>query len=148
MINNNSKAPYYFRVSMILVGFAVFITMLYVAKEIILPLIYALLIAVLLNPFVNYLQRKRINRVIAIIITELATLIALGILIYFILSQVSQFTAELPQLKTKFDDLVNMVVTWASSTFHVSTTQVQNYLNESKNDALDNTGTMVSKTLL
>src|SRR4030095_5618314 len=138
MTNNNSSGPFYFRITLILLGFGALVALMYFGKEIILPLIYALLIAILLNPLVNYLNSKRINRVIAILISEITTLLLIGVLIYFISSQISQFSEELPQLKTKFNDLINMIVTWASSTFHVSTTQVKNYINDSKSDALDN----------
>ncbi len=146
--HGNSQAPFYFKTSIILIGFAVFISILYVGKEIILPLVYALLIAILLNPAVNYLHSKGINRVIAIVVSEIVTLAVLGGIIYFIAWQLSDFTAELPQLTTRFNEFLDMLTAFIASHFHVSADDVKNYLTEWKNQMLDNSGTVFGKTLI
>jgi predicted PurR-regulated permease PerM len=63
------KFPFYAKASFFFIGVFAFISMLYIGRAIILPLIFAIIIAIVLHPVVNLLTRFKINRVVAIIIT-------------------------------------------------------------------------------
>ena len=60
--------------------------MLYIARSIIVPLVFATIIAILLHPVVNFFVRIRINRVVAIVITlflTISVIVAFGGFLYF-----------------------------------------------------------------
>ena len=65
------KFPFYIKFALISIGAFAFFYSLYIGQQIILPLIYATIIAILLNPFVNFLVRQKINRIVAITVAVL-----------------------------------------------------------------------------
>ena len=121
--------------------------MLYIGQDIILPLIFALILAILLNPFVNYLQRKKLNRILAILVAVfLIFIFSLGIA-YFISSQLSMFAHSLPQLKSKFNSLITEMVRWVSLTFNVSITNINEWLATQKSESINNSTAVIGQTL-
>ena len=107
MIENNSSLPLSVRLSQIILGIIAVFFILYIGQEIILPLLFALIIAILLNPFVNFLERKNCNRIVAIFITVFIALLSILALLYFIGSQAAMFTDALPQLKQKLVEIIS-----------------------------------------
>ena len=83
-MENKSFVSFYIAVSQILVGIVAFVFIRYIGKAILLPILFAIIIAILLNPLVNFLNRKGIHRVLAIFIALLITIIVTGGLVYFI----------------------------------------------------------------
>ena len=71
MISKESILPFYVKAGIFFVGFSALLAILYIAQGIIIPLVFSLIVAILLNPIVVLLVRCRINRVLAIIITLL-----------------------------------------------------------------------------
>jgi predicted PurR-regulated permease PerM len=134
--------PIYIKISQISLGIVAFTFVMYAGQEIILPLIFSIIIAILLNPLVNYLQHKGCNRVIAISIAVFLTFLVTVSLLYFIISQFSMFSDALPQLKGKFNSLVDDIVKWISQTFNVSTKNVKDWIARQQSESL-NSGTMV-----
>src|SRR5438874_1301152 len=115
------KIPAYLRLTLILLGGIAFFYIMYVGREIIIPIAYATMLAILLNPVVNFLFRFKINRVVAILLVLLAVIILLAALCYVIGSQASMFTDTFPQLKGRLILLVQDVFAWVSRTFNIST---------------------------
>ena len=101
------KLPFYAKASLTFIGLISLITALYIGSHIIVPIIYSTIIAIVLSPLVLYWERKRMNRVWAII-TSLV-LVLLGGLIFLGLfsSQLSMFTETFPKLLDKFSETLN-----------------------------------------
>lgn len=66
MDNTNNKLSIYLKLSQIIMGLISFFFLLYIGGDIIVPLIFSTIIAILLNPFVNFLTKIKCNRVVAI----------------------------------------------------------------------------------
>jgi predicted PurR-regulated permease PerM len=140
------ELPFYLRMSQLLIGIVAFFYILYIGQGIIVPLIFSLVIAILLNPFVNFLERK-LHRVIAIAISViLAAIIILGLLI-FIGSQATMFSDSFPMLKQKFTELLSDGIQWVAGTFNVSTTQIQAWIANIKNEGISNSTGVIGQTL-
>lgn len=114
------KYPFFFRSTVTLFGIMLFIYMLYVLRGIMVPLAFALMIAILLNPLVNILTKKRINRILAIIISLLAAILFVVGLMYFISSQLAKFSENMPMLEQKFSTLFHSLQVWLQQTFSLS----------------------------
>ena len=69
MTNEDLKLPNYAKASFFFMGFCALIAILYVARGIIVPVIFAVIIAIVLHPLVSYFTRIKINRVVAILIS-------------------------------------------------------------------------------
>ena len=147
MIKNESSLPFYVKHAQIIIGLIGLTFILYVGQEIIIPLLFSLIIAILLNPIVNFLIRKGCNNMVAISITVLiATIVVLG-LVYFIGTQLSLLSESLPLLKQKFHTMLNDVVVWISQNFNTSTTKVNNWIETQKEQSMSNSTAVIGQTV-
>jgi len=122
---DEKEYPFYIKAPVILIGLFFFFYILKIIAAVAIPFAFAGLIAILLNPFFNRLDR-RLPRVVAILLTLLiatAVVVALG---YFLSSQIANFSQSLPSLKEKMTHLLSEVQTWMRAHLGVSVaTQVE-----------------------
>jgi len=127
--------PFYIKSTVVLLGLTLFCIALFTLKEILAPIAFSMIIAILLNPLVNKMQNKGINKVVAISLSlALAFILVAGIL-YFISSQVMNFGDNLPALKVKFNEHLGQLQQWLSSNFNVSVEKQQQALDEALNNS-------------
>jgi predicted PurR-regulated permease PerM len=67
VINKEFILPLYLKTVLVIIGLMAFVFILYIAQNILIPIIFATILAVVLHPAVNLLIRFRINRIGAII---------------------------------------------------------------------------------
>lgn len=143
----NFKPPFYIRFALASIGVFAFFYGLYIGQAIILPLIFATIIAVLLNPLVNYLVRKKINRVVAISFTVLTAVFITTMLFYVISVQLSQFTETYPALETRFSETSNLVIRWISESFNIRTSKINSWIKLTQSEVINNLGGAIGQTL-
>ncbi|MBL7919355.1 MAG: AI-2E family transporter [Bacteroidia bacterium] len=144
MTNN---IPNYFKVSVIILGLLGFFFILWIGQSILIPLTFAGIISILLNPVVNFFIGKCINRVVSISIAITLLVIVVTAIMLFIGSQVSMFSDSWPQLKTKFNELLNEGLRWVSQTFNIGKSKVNAWINERKAESLNSAGGMIGDTV-
>lgn len=142
------KFPAYFKITHILLGLIAFFYILYAGQEILKPLTFALILAILLNPLTVFFQRIGMGRVLSIVVSVLLLCIMVAGILFFIGSQVSMFREALPELQRKFLVLSQRVMTWAADTFDVPKERVVEWINEQKSVGLSGAGDVVGTTLL
>jgi predicted PurR-regulated permease PerM len=132
------KIPFYAKAALIFICIFFFVYSIYIAQEIILPLVFAGLISILLNPAVNYLICKNIGKIISIsIVVVLATLVVIGA-IYLISSQLAVLRDTLPGLRTKFNTMNVQFVNWVSENLNIPETRINSWISESENKLMNN----------
>ena len=127
--------PFYFKVTIILFGFVLFVYSMATLKDILVPFSFALIIAILLNPLVNQFQRKGVGKIFAIIFSMLIALLVFGGIMYFISSQVIGLSENFPVLKAKFFELLKQLQMWVSSNFDISIAKQVDLINEALNSS-------------
>ncbi len=148
MAEKEFKIPQFAKVSIFLVGLFALFTILYIGRNIIVPLVFAIIVSILLHPVVNFFVRKKINRVIAIMITIVLAflcIIALGGLIF---SQASRFSESWPALVNKFTLLINHSITWASGYFDINAQQIHEWITKTKGELINSISASLGKTLV
>ncbi len=145
-MNNRAETPLYLSMSQLILGIIAFFYLLYIGQDIIVPLLFSLVLAILLNPFVNFLERK-LNRVISIsIAVSSATLVTLALL-FLVGSQLTLFSDSWPDLKLKFMALIFNGIHWIATTFNLSTEQINGWLANLKTEGISNSGGIIGQTL-
>src|SRR5689334_23056543 len=96
------KFPTYFKIANVLLALILFFYILVLGREILIPLTFAMIMAILLNPVANFLQRKGVGRVLSITISVVLLMIVVVGILFFIITQVSRFRESLPELQSKF----------------------------------------------
>lgn len=147
-MNTEIKIPLYTKVSQILLGIVILFFILYIGKEIIIPLVFSFFIAILLDPVVSYLCRRKVNRFVAIFISILLAILSLSAIIYFITSQIIMFGEMLPQLEEKIGTLISQSIQWASLFFNLSTENINVWIAQMKNEALIAGKSLIGPTIL
>jgi predicted PurR-regulated permease PerM len=147
-MNATIKFPFYAKVSLIFLGFFAFVSMLFIGQRIIVPVIYATILAIVLSPAVDWFVKRKINRIIAITITLLLVIVLAFSIIAFLCSQVSKFTESFPIMISKLRILLDSVVLWISDTFHVRSYTIESWLIEMKNEILNDGKSAIGETLI
>jgi predicted PurR-regulated permease PerM len=124
------KYPFFFRSTVTLFGIMLFVFMLFELRSILVPLAFALMIAILLNPFVNILLKKKINRIVAISISLLVAILFVAGILYFISSQIVKFSENMPLLEKKFSLLFHNLQLWLQNNYSLSITKQSQMLSE------------------
>jgi predicted PurR-regulated permease PerM len=136
MTDSTYKIPFYAKIALIFICIFAVSYILYIGQAIIIPIVFATIIAILLNPFVNYLMRKRLSKSVAISVAVTLSLIAVIGILYIIFSQLSMFSETYPQLKEKFITTSNELTRWISSTFNIRVSKINVWIKETKGEAI------------
>lgn len=139
--------PHYAKASFLLIGLYVFISMLYIAQGIILPLIYATMLAISLTPAVNFLEKNKINRAVAITVVLTIVFLLTSALIIMISSQASLLSEAYPKLVIKFQTLFNDSITWSAGYFNISTKKINEWIASGSNELMNNSGAAIGSTI-
>lgn len=146
-MNSNIALPYYAKLSLVIIGLFVFVMILYIAKDLLTPLIYASMIAITLSPLVGFFVRKKMNRILAITISLFFVSVVLAALIILLSTQLSDFTDVFPKLVDKFTEKLNDLVLWTSKYINISTYKINIYITKFKNGILDNSQGAIGLTI-
>jgi predicted PurR-regulated permease PerM len=147
MDNVPVKMPNYLKIAQILMGISVFFFILYIGQDIIIPLVFAIMIAILLNPVILFLCRIKIPRVLSIILSLVVTMSLITGIFYFFISQISLFSESFPLFKQKFLSLFNDSERWVSRTFNVSKWKVDAWVTKEQKEGIDNGTVVITKTV-
>ena len=139
--------PLYQRLSLVLLGLSVFVAVLWLTQELIVPLIFALLLAILLDPLVKLLARWGLHRVVGITIAVIVSMLALAAVGYFVVTQAAKFSESLPELKEKLHETGEQITGWASNTAHVEPKDLNEAVEKVKKEGMESGGMIVGKTL-
>ncbi len=142
-----ANTPFFARLSFNMFNLITIFFILYMGRSIIVPLIYATIIAILLNPVVNFLVSKKVPRIAAIALSLLLAIILVSTIVYFISSQASLFSQAFPALKEKFTALSNQIVAWTSHRFNIPTETINKSIDKTRNEAMQNSTALIGQTL-
>ncbi len=131
------KLPLYAKAALIFTGLFVFFNILYTVQTIIVPIIYSIILAIVLSPVVDFLEKKRFNKVLAIV-TAIAVLCFIAIFLAVILyAQVNMFSDSFPKLLDKFSETLNDTVVWVSNYFNISVQNINSYITNTKTEVIN-----------
>jgi len=142
------QLPFIAKSTIMFVGIYVFISMLYIAQSIIVPLIFGTIIAILLHPVVKILIKWKFNRVLAISISLLLSFIIIAAFGIFMFTQISLFSDSWPVFVDKFTNLINQTIHWIPGYFNISALKVNTWIAGTKADLLDSSSIAIGQTIL
>jgi predicted PurR-regulated permease PerM len=147
MQNTASKFPLYLKLSQIVLGLLSFFFILYIGADIIVPIIFATIIAILLNPFVNMLTKMKCNRVIAILIAVVVAILVISFITYFIVSQAALFSDTVPQFKKKFATITSDAVNWVSTHLNINKAKIDAWITKTKSEGMNNSTAVIGSVI-
>jgi predicted PurR-regulated permease PerM len=145
---NTTKFPFYARVALVLFSIVLIFIILSAAANIFIPLMFALLIAILLLPLNNFLERKlRLGKTIAPLMAVSFFIAILSSFFYFLTLQIVHFADDIPALKSRFLAIYADLQLWLSSRMHITSRQQTELIEKSANKLIDAAGQSLSNVL-
>jgi predicted PurR-regulated permease PerM len=139
-------APFYERLALILIGFCVLGYLVVMAKELIDPMIFGFLFAVLLLPVSNFVEKKcHLPRSASSFISILLLVGFVGSIMYLIGAQISNIASDWPMLQSQLKESIANLQGWVQSAFHINAHKQMTYVNSTA-DKIMASGTAVLGT--
>ena len=126
-INNRSPLYIQFGFKFLVIFFICYF--IFIAQEILVPLAFAVLLAVLLLPLVNFLEQRNIPRVLSIAISLLIAIVFIGSIVYFLSTQIANFVDDIPSIKRHLNEHWLTLQKWIREKMHISLREQNQYLN-------------------
>ena len=126
------KYPFYVKSTVIIFGLILFVYILSVLREILVPISFGLMLAILLNPFVTWLQKLKIPRVVSIAIALIIAIFLIAGIGYLLSTQIAGFSDQLPAFKKKFLDIVQKLQYEISDRFNLKLKKQEELINQAE----------------
>ncbi len=127
--------PFYAKLAFILISLTVIFTFLYIAQGILIPILLAMLFAILLRPVVCFFNRRlRFPHVIAVMAAVIVFVLVIGGIIFFVSWKISDMASDLDQIKTNLNIHYHNIQHWIKQKFNISYTQQQKYIQQASKD--------------
>ena len=143
---NEDHTPFYQRLGLTLLSLGIIAAAIVLGKEVLLPLLFAILLAMLLLPITNYFASKGLHRVLSIIIPVFLTLIVVSGLIYLLSIQIINFLDDAPELNKKLTEVGVSAQKWINQHIHITVRKQNEYIQETVEGIKDNGGKLVGFT--
>ncbi len=114
---SDKRYPFYIKTPLILVGIFLLFYMLQLLHDILVPVCFATLIAILLNPVVNRLRKWKIPKVLAISLALLLSILVIGSIVAFLSAQLASFSELAPALKKRSVEIFSSIAALGSVYF-------------------------------
>jgi predicted PurR-regulated permease PerM len=132
MLSMTKKYPFYIKATIILFGMVLLVYTLLNLRDILVPLAFALLLAILLNPLTIFLEIHRFPKVLSIAISLVITMTIISGVTYFLIMEVKSFGSQWPLFKEKFAGLFRQLQHFARTDFGINTKKQNEYINEAE----------------
>lgn len=147
MIKAPIKLPSYLKAAVLLVGLYVFVDILYIAQDIIVPLIFATMGAIMLSPVVGFLVRKKVPRVLAVSLVITLAFLIVGGLMVLLSMQATNYTEAWPEVLDKSKQLFSQCMGWLNRNLHINTSQTDQWVAKAKDQIISMGGSQLGDTL-
>ena len=121
--NKDKETPVYLKLSAILVSLIAMVYILFTLRETIVPLAFSVLLAILLHPVCLWLERRKVPRIGAILLSILSIFIVIVGLVYIVSIQIGSFAEELPRITEKAEIILDQTLTMGERYLNVSRSQ-------------------------
>jgi predicted PurR-regulated permease PerM len=139
------KLPFYLRLTVILFLLGLIILLIILGQDILVPICFSILLAMLILPAVNYLQRKKFGSVISIAIPLILSIISISLLLYFLSNQVGDFLDDIPTIKKQLNEHYLTLQRWVRTNFNVSIRDQNKFVTKAT-EKMGESGSVIGQT--
>lgn len=148
LFDRNLSIPFYAKMTIYFVGLIALCTILHITQDIVVPLVFAAIIAIVLSPVVDFLVRKRMNRILAIVLTILLALLLVSGLIAVIFYQISQLTNSWPALIANISAMLNQTISEVSAYLGVNPQKIHTWIATTQKELVNFNSSALGQTLM
>jgi putative permease len=124
-------APFYERLSLVMVGLISLGYLVILGKEVLDPLIFGFLFAIMLLPLANFFERKlRLPRSLSSFLSIILLVMFVISILYLVGSQISKLIGDWPMLKKQVSQALNDLSEYISDSFHFNANKQMDYVHD------------------
>ncbi|MGZ3753177.1 MAG: AI-2E family transporter, partial [Mucilaginibacter sp.] len=140
-------APFYEKLSLVLVGLIALGYLVILGKEVIDPLIFGLLFAILLLPASNFFEKKlRLPRSAAAFAAIIMLILFIAAIIYLVGSQISKLADDWPMLRKQVGQSMDDLSQYISSAFHINMAKQMDYVHSATSKLMSSGTDVIGST--
>lgn len=148
-MKNLVRFPFYARLALILLTITIIYLILYVGKGVLIPVIMALLFAILVRPLSSFLRKKlRFPNVVASILTVTLFVLMILAILTFISVQIGNFSQDWEMIEKNIMIHVNNLQNFLKESFGIDETQQMQYLSNATSESRSSLTGMVTNFIL
>ncbi len=129
-----------------LISLVVIIALLYTLQSVVVPLLFSILLAISLFPITRFIEKYKVNRVTASLLSVIIAIILISSLIWFIVHQVLVIGANGSDLEVRFMHILDTIQQWITMRFGIEEGQITKQITTFTNKAVSNAGVIASAT--
>jgi len=142
-----AATPFYEKLSFVLVGLLALGYIIIIGKEVLDPLVFGFLFAILLLPIAAFLEKRlRFHRALSSLTSILLLLALVSGILYLVGSQISNLASDWPMLKSQVSQSVNDLSDWIQSAFHINATKQMTYVHDTTKKIMASGGDVLGQT--
>jgi predicted PurR-regulated permease PerM len=142
-----NTAPFYERLSLVLVGLIALGYLVILGKEVLDPLIFGFLFAILLLPVAGFFERKlRFPRALSSLMSIILLIAFIAGILYVVGSQISSLASDWPMLKSQVSQSLNDLSHWIRSAFQINTSKQMSYVHDTTKKIMASSADVVGVT--
>jgi predicted PurR-regulated permease PerM len=145
---NQDTLPFSARFCFNLVSICLLGVIIYLGKDIFMPLCFAIVLAFLLLPINKWLVKIGLPQVPAMIVSILFAVLFIGTIVYFLSTQIAHFTDDLPKIRKNLDRHVTTVQQWIRDNFNISRKDQQEAIQSASEDMKTTGPGMIGSTFM
>ena len=135
------KFPFYAKLAFILLSLSLIVAFIYLGQQVLVPIMLALLFAILLRPVVNFLNAKlKFPHVIAAIVSVFLFLLFIAGIVFFVSWQVGDMASDWDKIKENINTHYHTIQKWVSQHLNISYNQQQKYVEQATKGSFDKGG--------
>jgi predicted PurR-regulated permease PerM len=140
-------APFYEKLSLVLVGLIALGFLVILGKEVLDPLIFGLLFAILLLPISDFLEKKfRFPRSMSAFSAIVMLILFIAGIIYLVGSQISKLVDDWPMLKKQVGQSVDDLRQWIENSFHINMAKQMDYVHNATSKLMSSGTDVIGST--
>ena len=141
--------PFYFRLAMVLVSIISIGYIAIIGKEILSPLLFSLLFAILLLPLAVFFEKKcKLPRSASAGLAVILFLLAIAGVLYTVGSQLSNLASDWPVFQAQIESSLTSFREWISATFHMNFKKQMAYIDSSASKLFNVSTSVLGTTVI
>jgi predicted PurR-regulated permease PerM len=147
MTAKKASHPFYERLSLVLIGLISLGYLVIQGKELLDPLIFGFLFAILLLPIAAFLEKKlRLPRSLSSLASILLLIAFIGLILYLVGSQISKLASDWPMLKSQVSQSLSDLSEWVQHAFNINATKQMSYVHDTTKKIMASGGDVLGQT--
>jgi len=135
--DQKTKVPFVIRLACVLISLIAIVFISIIGKSVLVPLVIGFLVSMLLLPLSNFQEKKlKFPRIVTSLVSPILFFLAVLAVMYFIGTQMAQFTEDLPEFQQQIEKLFHEAQVFVYDKFGVSEQEQINYIEKNAEEVL------------